>query len=194
MAEQIRDGKGKGFLAQVNSDNQLVTRATAIEQRLASAKDENYYEATTGQITLTDAAETGIIYLENTITSNLSIVIDRVFYDFWTSTGGTGADGTLKYYTNPTITGGTIITPNNTNLGSSKSATGNFYKSLTTISGTVWWTAYITDKISIALEEGRIYIPVGNSFGISVAAPTGNTSMIVSINIAFYYINPELIG
>jgi len=193
MPETIRDGKGRGYLAGVNADNQLITRATTNAQRLISAVDGNYYEATTSQITLTDAVETGIIYLKNEVTDGKIIVIDRVFYDIWTSTGGTGGDGTLKYYINPVITGGTDVVPTNTNFRVSDGAEGTFKKSLTTMTGTPWWTAYITDQSSVAVEEGRIVIPAGYSFGISVQAPTGNTSMIVAVNVAFYYLDTSLI-
>ena len=194
MPEMIRDGTGSGSLARVNSDNQLVTRAIGVEQRLKSTLDFNYFEATTGQVTLTDAVETGIIYLKNLITDGRVLVIDRVFCDIWTSTNGSGADGTLKYYLNPTITGGTIITPNNTNFGSTIAATGTFLKSTTTISGNAWWTGYSTDKTSVIFEEGRIVVPSGSSFAISCAAPTGNTSMKISINVAFYYFDKNLVG
>ena len=193
MPETIRDGKGRGYLAQVNADNQLVTRAATNAQRLISTIDGQYYEAITGKITLTDATETGIIYLKNTITTDLVIVVDRVFYDIWTSTGGSGADGSLYYFKNPTVTGGTTIEPTNTNFQSTGGSIGTFLKSLTTITGTKWWSAYITDKTSASIEEGRIVIPAGGSFGISVAAPTGNTSMDISINIAFYYLDTELV-
>jgi len=191
MVDTIRDGTGKGFLAAVNSDNQLVARAVSVEQRLVSALDKNYYEATTGQITLTDAVETGIIYIENG--EDLPIIIDRVFYDIWESTSGTGG-GILKYYINPTVAGGSAIVPTNTYFDSSDTLTGTFSKSLSSISGTAWWTAYISAGISYALEEGRIVIPKGRSFGISVIAPTGNTSMKISINIAMYLFDPLLLG
>ena len=45
MPDTIRDGKGRGNLAGVNSDNQLITRATTVEQRLASAIDEKLAES-----------------------------------------------------------------------------------------------------------------------------------------------------
>jgi len=190
---QIRDGRGRGFMAAVNKEQELQVRSVVVEQRLAGTLDERYYEATTGKVTLTDANETGIIYLKNENTNGLVIVIDRVFYDIWTSTGGSGGDGTLRYYKNPTISGGTDIIPNNTNFEAATAAAGTFKKSMTTMTGTAWWTAYITDKISIALEEGRIVVPNGESFGISIAAPTGNTSMDIAVNVAFYYFDPELI-
>ena len=31
MADMIKDGRGRGYLASVNSDQQLITRATAVE-------------------------------------------------------------------------------------------------------------------------------------------------------------------
>ncbi len=192
MPNAIKDGRGSGFLAHVNEDNQLVTRAVNVEQRLKSTLDQNYYEATTGKVTLTGTTETGVIYMSNTH-ATLDLIIDRISYDFWTSTGGTGADGTLRYYKDVTITGGTDITPSITYYGSSNSATGTFKKSLSTFSGTTFWTAYITDKQSIVEEEGRILLPPNGTHAITVEAPTGNTSMDVSINIAFYYFNKELV-
>ena len=192
MPDTIKDGRGHGYLAAVNANQQLITRATAIEQRLKSTIDENYYEATTEQITLGNTDETGIIYIENAET--LPLVIDRVFVDIWTSTDGSGADGILRYYRNPTYTGGSAIIPWITNFNSNKSLTGTFLKSLTTIAGDVWWTGYITDKSAIVIEEGRIIISPGRSFGISVAAPTGNSSMKISINVAMYLLDTSLIG
>ena len=199
MPDMIKDGKGRGFSASVNSDKQLVTRSVGVDQRLASALDFHYYEATTGKVTLTDDNDTGIIYLKNENTTGKSIIIDRVFYDFWTSTGGTGEDGTLTYYLNPTGSAGTEITPINTNFGSTLNAIGTFLAGdtatpVTFTGGTTWWTAYISDKISVELNEGRMVLPNGNSFGIKVAAPAGNTSMSIAVNVAFYYFDPKLIG
>jgi len=54
MVDMIKDGTGKGYLAKVNDDNQLITRATAVEQRLHSSVDGMYYEASTKEITITD--------------------------------------------------------------------------------------------------------------------------------------------
>jgi len=179
----------------VNSDYQLVTRATTVEQRLHSAIDGNYYEISTGSIIITNDTEQGILYLKDTDTNNLGIVIDRVFFDFWTSTGGTGMDAQIRYYKNPTITGGTDIIPFNTDFsrGVSSAAVGAFKKNTTTMTGDNWWNMYTSDKTSIALEEGRIFIPPGYSFGIALEPPTGNTSMKININIAFYYFDAKLI-
>ena len=180
-----------GNSAKVNSNGQLLTRATSVEQRLKSAVDTNYFEATTDQITLTDATETGVIYIKNL--EDFVLVIDRVFYDIWESTGGSNG-GILKYYRNPTVTGGSAIVPYNTNFESSSEIDATSLKSLTTMTGDFWWTAYISAGTSSALEEGRIVLPKGRSFGISVAAPTGNTSMKVSINVAMYLLDIDLLS
>ena len=187
----LKDGTGKGYLAKINSDNQLITRATAVTQHTKSAVDGHYHEVHSGQITLVNATETGIIYLKNG--DNNNIIIDKVFIDIWSSTGGSGG-GTMKYYKNPTITGGTDIIPTNTNFSKNDDLTGTFKKSLTTVTGgTNWWTGYFDDATSIVIDEEKICIPNGYSFVITCAAPTGNTSMIIAINIALYVLDIELI-
>ena len=131
MPDTIRDGQGRGYLAGVNSDNQLVTRSTSLEQRGKSAIDGNYYEGTTGLITITDANETPIIYIKNDETdSNIFFVIDKVFIDVFTSTGGAGGDLTIKYYRNPTISGGSDATANCTNFSTQGVASYTLKKSL----------------------------------------------------------------
>jgi hypothetical protein len=192
MAEQIVDGNGTGYRVAVNTDNELRTRATTIEQRLHSALDSKYYELTTGSITLTNATDTPLIYFINNTTQD--IIIDRIFVDTWTSTGATILNGTLKYYRNPAISGGSSITPNNTNFGSSETISIGGLKSLTTMTGTVWWLASISQNNSIIIDEGRIVIPIGSSFGISYSAPTGNTSQIININVAMFNFDSNLLG
>ena len=135
MPESIVDGAGTGNKAAVNTDNELRTRATTVEQRLHSTLDAKYYELTTGIITLVNATDTGLIYFINNSTEE--IIIDRVFIDTWTSTGASILNGTLKYYRNPAVTGGTTITPNNTNFSSSQTISIGGLKSLTTMTGTL---------------------------------------------------------
>jgi len=193
MSETIRDGKGQGYLAAVNRKNQLITRATALNQHTKSTIDGNYYEAYTGLITLTNASETGIIYIKPGLSDRI-LVVDKVFVDIWASTGGTGG-GYIKYYKNPTITGGTTILPVNTNFSLQNNLEGTFYKNLTTMTGgTPWWTGYFDAGSSVVIDEEKFCIPEGYGFGISITAPSGNTSMILNINIATYIIDTELIS
>ena len=192
MSDTIKDGKGRGYLAGVNSDNQLLTRATAIEQRLVSAIDGNYFEATTGVVTLTDAAELDILYIKYTGTK--ALIIDRVFYDTWASTAGVANTGILKYYhTITSVTGGTAATVTNTNFLTPNSLDATATKSTAFTGGSVWWTGLLTAGGSVALEEGRIVLLPNASFGISVQAPTSNSSMNVNINVGMYELNTDLI-
>ena len=197
MSDMIKDGTGKGYLAAVNKDNQLLVRATAVEQRLESSVDGNYYEATTEVITITDAAETNMIYIKNTDTDpNNRIVIDRVFIDIWATTGGTG-NGNITYYKNPTITGGTDIVPVNSNFGDGTDMVGTFKKSTTTMTegtaGVHFWHGSMGVGSNVVDEE-RIVIPPGYSIGISYTAPASNTSQKIAINVAMFDIDVSLLG
>ena len=137
MPDTIRDGRGSGYLCGVNADNQILTRSTVIQQRLLSAIDDNYYEATTGIINLSDANELDIIYIK--YTGNKLLVIDRTFLDTWASTGGTANTGILRYYhTITSVVGGSSATINNTKFGSVKSSDITATKSGTFTGGTVW--------------------------------------------------------
>ena len=192
MPDFIRDGKGRGYLAAVNADNQIVTRATSVAQRLHSAVDNNYFEATTGVVELTDANELDILYIK--YTGSKVLVIDRVFYDTWATTSGTANTGILKYYhTITSVAGGSAATVTNTNFGSQNSLSATVTKSTAFTGGSVLWTALLTAGSSAALEEGRIVLQPNASFGISAQAPTSNTSMDININIAMYEFDKTLI-
>jgi hypothetical protein len=186
--ETIIDGRGKGFSLGINSKNRALVRTTSVQQYLKSTWEGLYYEATTGKISLTDANEKGIIYLKNDSLDGHLLVIDRIFWDIWASTGGSG-NGTLIYYRNPAITGGTAIVPNCTLFSQLSQALVTCNKTLTTITGTAWWTSRIAASESVCSDEGRITLPPGYSFGLSMTAPAGNTSMDVSVNVAFYLID-----
>lgn len=193
MSEVIRDGNGTGYLAAVNTDNELRTRATAVAAWTHSSLDEQYFEASTGQITITDAAENPFIYILNSGTED--IIIDRVFYDIWASTNGVTTDGgILRYYRNPPITGGTPVIPACSDFGATVTMSVTCLRTLTTMTGTAWWTAFIKPMTSNLVDEGRIILPSGSSFGISITAPASNTSMKVSINVAMYNFDRTLLG
>jgi hypothetical protein len=191
MPDFIKDGVGQGYLAKVNKKNEVAVRTSSVQQHTRSALDGNYYELTTGIITLGDSGEHGIIYLKNNETTTM--LIDRVFMDVWPSTGGDSTfGGILKYYKNPVVTGGDSITPTNTNFARAE-VKGIDLRNVATITGSVWWTSRIAAGSALALEEGRFCLPPGYSFGISITPPDNNTSMKVSCNVAFYRFDMTLI-
>jgi len=192
MSDTILDGKGRGYLAGVNVDNQLITRATSVEQRLLSAVDSNYFEITTGIVNLADANELDILYIK--YTGSLLLVIDRVFYDTWASVAGVPNTGILRYYhTITSIAGGSDATATNTKFGAATSLDITATKSTVFTGGSVWWSALFTAGQSVAMEEGRIILAPSDTFGISVAADTSNTNMNVNLNVGVYELNQVLI-
>jgi hypothetical protein len=188
--EIIQDGAGKGYKAKVNSENNLIIRNTSIEQHTNSAINGKYYEATTGLITLTDAVETGVLYLKNN--ESTYMVIDKFFLDVWASANGVGG-GKMRYYKNPTVTGGSALTPVNTNF-SFPDVLGLDLKGLTTMTGgTVWYVGYFAASSTMVVDEEKFCVPPGYGFGLSIEAPASNTSMVLSVNIAFYRFDINLI-
>ena len=192
MPETIRDESGKGYLAKVNADNQLVTRATAVAQRLHSAVDGKYFEASSGIVNLGDAAELDTLYIK--YTGDKVLVIDRVFYDTWASTDGVDNTGILKYYHGITsVAGGSDALVTGTNLGVKGLLDATITKSGVFTGGTNWWSALLAQGASVAMEEGRIILEPNTTFGISVQAPTSNTSMNVNVNVAMFEFDSTLI-
>lgn len=192
MAEQIRDGTGDGFLTKVNNQNQLVVRSVTAAQQTQSAVRGEYYEAFTGLINLTDANETGVLSLAPT-PAGLVVVIDVIFIDTFDSTGGSGS-GKLRYYRNPTVSGGSTITPVNNNFGDETEIPGVFRSSPTVSGGTNFATANLGANGFLALEEEKIVVPAGFTFAITYTAPAGNLGMDYSANIGMYLLDETLFG
>ena len=78
MPDTIIDATGKKYGAAVNSKGRLLTRATSVEQRLKAAIDGDYYEMTTGALTITDANEFWPLYMSNGDQNKRIFVIDRL--------------------------------------------------------------------------------------------------------------------
>jgi hypothetical protein len=66
MAEQfIGDGKGHGFLAGVDSENRLLVRSTSERTDQQAMEDGDAYNINTGDISLTNGADTACLYFKN---------------------------------------------------------------------------------------------------------------------------------
>ena len=66
MAEQfITDGKGNGFRAGVDSFNRLLVRSTTERLDQQAMEDGDAYNVNTGDISLTNGAETACLYFKN---------------------------------------------------------------------------------------------------------------------------------
>ena len=196
MSDTLRDGTGDGSLARINSDNQLITRATTEVAEVAANRKGNAYNLNTGIVSLTDAAETPLFYMKNN--ENNDFIITAVVIGVWASDGD-GLDMTATFIRNPTT--GTIITstPTDVSINSNRN-----YGSANTLSADVYVGATgdtMTngeDHILVRItEESRSFIaineilPKGASFGVKILPPTSNTAMNCYVAIIGYLEDPK---
>jgi hypothetical protein len=187
MPDMIRDGSGGGLLAKVNENLRLYTEAVTTSNDAKATELGDSYNINTGLITLTNAAETPLIYIKNNGVEDLHI--NTIIIGTFASTGGTGTDGVPKavFIRNPTT--GTIIssTPTNVdinsnrNYGSAKTLSVDAYKGATNDTMTDG-----TDHIIVQMgTSGRVVVsideqlPRGSSFGIKYTPQGSNTNQQV---------------
>ncbi len=109
----IRDGAGGGYLAKVDSDNNLHTLATTIERITEISEDKQTSFSVYGKRNFASGStDEGILYLKYTGTGSLHI--QRIFI----STNSTSAKVEV-YFDVTSQSGGTTIVPLNLNRGSS---------------------------------------------------------------------------
>jgi len=131
MGNQIRDGKGGGYLAEVDSKNRLRIYAVVEDKATWINRVEEEMYSGIFESTGIQAATGGnwVVYLKNT--SAKFLVIVKLKHRC------TGASGSLSYWLSPTGTPGgslTTLTPSNRNAGSNRSASVEMYQS-TNITG-----------------------------------------------------------
>ena len=180
----IKDGSS-GYIAKVDSSNRLQTYSVTIDEANQANASGDAYNINTGDITLTNAVETPVLYIKNNEDRDLHISA----FVLWagTSTGGTATLGT-KWVVVRNPTGGTIVDnatgvdiESNRNFGSNNTVLLDSYKGATgnTMTGGddhVIVRGTLLSRTLVQLDE---VIPKGSSIGIKVTPPTSNTSLIV---------------
>jgi hypothetical protein len=183
MADTIKDGKGTGYLARVDKNNRLVTDAIVTDDSLDATLIGNSYNINTGEITLTNAADTPVLYLKNNETEDL--IIRAVAIGLGPTTNGTGGIPKITIVRNPTT--GTIITStptdvdmnSNRNYGSTKTLTVDAYKGATgdtMTDGTDHLFFYQTTsgRLFATIDE---VLPKGSSIGVKIEPQASNDDM-----------------
>ena len=182
MPNVIKSGDS-GNTAKVTSDGLLQTYATTRGSFTQVNLDGDAYNINTGFITLTNAADTPVLYLKNNETRDF--LVTAIAVGVKDSTGGTDLVA-ITIVRNPTA--GTIVSNasavainSNRNFGSNKALTADAYKGAT---GSTMTDG--TDHILVVQpDSGRLFatvdevLPKGTSIGIKIAPPANNTSMIV---------------
>lgn len=190
MSETIKDGTGTGYLAKVNSSNQLNTRSISENEEVYANINGNAYNLNTGIVTLTSAAETTLFYFKNN--EDDSFIITGVVIGIWASDGD-GLDMESTFVRNPTtgdiITNANAVAINsNRNYGNTNTLNANAYVGATgetKVNG----DDHILVRVS---EESRSFIsineviPEGSSFAVNITPPTSNTAMNCYVAVIGY--------
>jgi hypothetical protein len=188
----------------IDSNQHLHTEAVTRAEKDQAALKGWRFNVNTGDITVTNATETSVLYVKNTGDDDL--VLDSLIYNLGNTTSGTG-DVKIDVVRNPTA--GDIITnandvavgpgvSANQNFGSTNTMTGLFYKGATgetLLSGgdgvsVSTRSAANTGRIVIGL--GATSLPKGSAIGINYTPPTSNTSQTVQFAIACHVRNPKV--
>lgn len=175
-----------GFTNKIDAAFRAHVWSTSIDEALAANDAGDAYNINTGIITLTDAAETPILYVKNNETQALHVRAIAVGIEVGASASTTILP-VIKIIRNPKT--GTIITStptnvdinSNRNYGSANTITIDAYKGATGDT--------MTDGddhiIFFQGQGGRLFatidevLPKGSSIGIKIDPPTGNTSQRV---------------
>jgi hypothetical protein len=198
MSIIIKDGTGSGTSAKVDSNQRLQTAAITDSQTNHSSDSGDKYNINTGDITLTDATATSVIYVKNNEDRDLTIT--AFIYNLGTSTGGSG-DGLLEVHRNP-ITGSIISDAVNVDVGTTVLANQNFgsnkalsidgYKGdtadndFTSSDGVTVSTRLASPSGRNTIALGAVLLPKGSSIGVTYTPPSGNTSQTVQIALACF--------
>jgi len=180
----LEDG-ATGKTARVNSDNTLSTHSVSISEAAHATDLEQSYNVNSGLITLTSAAESGVLYFKSN--ENINVHIDSFVIILGPSTGGSATDTTrIRIYSDPTT--GTLIsnavdadTVQNRNAGSSATLDALTYKGATgdTITdGTILLESLVSPGSRAAFIID-VTVPKGKAIAISYEPNDSNTNMKV---------------
>lgn len=181
----VKDGTGTGNTVKVDGNNRAHTYSVTINEANQANEDGNAYNINTGDITLTNATETPVLYIKNNEDKDLHITAFALHAG--STTGGTTTeDVKWTVVRNPTA-GTTVSNANdvdinsNRNYGSNNTLLADAYKGAT--------GETMTDGDNHILfkstNQSRVYaqidelIPKGSSIGIKCAPQSSNTSMTI---------------
>ena len=169
---KIEDGTGKGYKAQVYSDNRIKTHAVTETEQLHNSELGQAYNLNTGLMTITGDAT--LMYLKNN--EEKDFVVEAIALGSFE--GITHSDDPyITVVRNPTggdlISDETAISMNqNRNFGSSNALTGNIYKGKVggTVTGGNDIAIFQVNPATRNFYTINFILPKGTSIGIKVTA------------------------
>lgn len=178
MPDMIRDGKGKGFLAEVDLENRLKVYST-MENEISYESEINKRSFSWVASYNAGDADT-VIWIKNTST-NKNLIIDRVILATDVATWA------ILHSPKGTTAAGTIINSVNTNRSSANTADASAYQNETgnsqgDIIAKVLLTAGVTTDFP---TNGGIVLETSNE--IAVDFVTGSTVLMSATIIGYYH-------
>jgi len=189
---QINDGTGRGYVAEVTSDNRLAVESSGLSEAASAARKGACYVSTTGVTseTLTVNATGGpMLFIKNDSTTE-SIVIDRVTIS---------SDNVKLFYKEQLgLTVGTVAQANagtaiSTQTSSSKVApvsisawdgsSGNAISGLS--AGSDITIAYLTTGVTELSHDGSTVVSPGSNFAVGLKNVSGGTLKAI-VSVRFY--------
>lgn len=197
MAFKLEDGTGSGHKQKVTSNNRAQVEAIVEQQADHHAELGYKFNINTGDLTLTTACESALLYLKNN--ENDDIIISSFIYNLGNAVGACCAaisnqDILVDVYKNPTA--GTVVScavavqmNANMNFGSPITLCIDAYKGgegKTLTDGCIVVATRVPGYGRNVIDLGSVVIPKGKSVGVKLTPPTGNTSMTVQIALAIF--------
>lgn len=195
MNTTLRDG-ATGATAEVTAGHRLQTLAASLSLLDLNALEDAQTYTVQGTVTVNNAAFV-ILHLKNTSLTR-TMVVSKVKAQLYDHAGGTAIPNTATYFDIGTgqtyASGGTAVTPVNTNAGSGNTAEATVYHNGPTIGGTIATLQAIRPE-----AEGRLYefddvvvIPPNRTF--SVRCTTDHTSGVAYASVRFSMVDRAATG
>jgi hypothetical protein len=186
----IRSGSNNE-VAEVDSSNRLLTKATTIESIIQASLNADGYLFNTSLLTLTSDSESCIAYWKNEEDSD--VLVKSLTLNVGVS------DGTGDIYMNQLInpTAGTVIstaTPAllvNTNTTSLNTMEALHYEGTegSTLTGEAFRITTIHQEGTSDTLEYNVIVRKGGSLGLCLTPPTGNTNMKLTFSALMYLVD-----
>ena len=191
---KIEDGTGQGYLAGVTSRNKLKTQAEAIPSiALASAERQDAFvietavASATGLITgLVAGTESGVLWLRNDSPAPLSVG------GISSSNTGVGVWKLWKKTTGGTVlSAGTLVTPVQLYIPSSKGFTGVAYRAnasgqtVGSSAGNEIALGYVTAGFNELVLQGALILGTSDTLGVTFTPIGANSDVALNVICAY---------
>ena len=181
MPTIIKDGRGTGNAAKVQSDGKLaVLSETFPMQARSSLVEHGAYQVYSGIQTVVTAGQYGILALGNTSTTGGHLIVTYIRC-------GVNRIETqemlIEIKSDGTWVDGTPLTPHNMYIGSSVLPASRAHTNATPIGSTTFDARYLQGpNCAKWSKEGSLIIPPGETLSVSVTTSTDNASVYARIS------------